>query len=460
MKPLKILSRIGLVLLIVVAAVLLVRAILNFTEGRALARTLADLKAKGIPVAAKDLAAPCADEDNAARLWKAYENISPFPGRQPVGNGPGRHPSRNMAALESLDRAWRDYKDGKLIAPADRAAMKKLILDNEEALRLVAEMAEKPCFLYRDPSQPLIESLPPNAVQMIRTTKLLFFSALFSAEDGDLSGAVTKVVVGQKIATLSAREGTMMGCLVAMADARMFCQFLGDLCRGRALGGADIRRLMDVQNPRAWREYMAAGIRSERVAFVEAGGYFTKGKLKDLGSVFETDWLENAGLWVIRPLVKKDVRQSLPAYEFLEAQARVPYYQSRDALRAGYEQLKNRPWYAYASRAMIGDFEAAYMKVAQIEALMLSSRAGLACRLFKGQTGRYPDRLEELVPALLPELPVDPFTGKPLVYRREGDGFIVYSLGSNQKDDGGRMTYEITQLVMDKDDDWSWREDR
>jgi len=55
-------------------------------------------------------------------------------------------------------------------------------------------------------------------------------------------------------------------------------------------------------------------------------------------------------------------------------------------------------------------------------------------------------------------VPIDPFTGKPLVYRREGEGFIVYSLGTNQKDDGGRMTWEVTQLVADKDDDCTWRE--
>jgi uncharacterized protein YfaT (DUF1175 family) len=60
----------------------------------------------------------------------------------------------------------------------------------------------------------------------------------------------------------------------------------------------------------------------------------------------------------------------------------------------------------------------------------------------------------------LTDVPVDPFTGKQLVYRREGEGFVVYSLGSNLKDDGGRSTWEIAQLVMEKDDDWTWKEDR
>jgi len=91
---------------------------------------------------------------------------------------------------------------------------------------------------------------------------------------------------------------------------------------------------------------------------------------------------------------------------------------------------------------------------------MLADRTGLACRLFKSRTGRYPESLEELVPGILKEIPIDPFTGKPLVYRREGEGFIVYSLGSNEKDDGGRSTYMISHMVTYKDDDWTWKEDK
>ena len=35
---------------------------------------------------------------------------------------------------------------------------------------------------------------------------------------------------------------------------------------------------------------------------------------------------------------------------------------------------------------------------------------------------------------------------------------LVYSVGANLKDEGGRGTYQITQLVMPKDDDWAWRD--
>jgi len=34
---------------------------------------------------------------------------------------------------------------------------------------------------------------------------------------------------------------------------------------------------------------------------------------------------------------------------------------------------------------------------------------------------------------------VDPFTGAPLVFVRDSNGFVVYSLGANGKDDGGNV---------------------
>jgi hypothetical protein len=459
MKLRKILTRIGIVLLAAVAVVLVVRAVLNFTEGRALARALAELKAKGIPLTAQDLTPPCPDEDNGARLWRAYENTVTIPGRRT--RVPGRLTPRDKEVRGIISRAWTDFAAGKPLAPADRAALRDVILQNEKPLELVAEMGDKPCFLYRDPSQSLVESLLPDAIQMIQTTKLLFFSSLFSAEDGDVSGAITKLVTGLKFTPLIAREGTLIAFLISLADTRILSQPLGEVCRGKALEDKDLVRLMSIQDPSPWRERLAAAFRGERVFFIEAGHYAFPGSFKDLGSVYEgASWLRNLGLWTVRPLLKRDMRRALPSFEFLETQAKVPYYQSRDVLRARDRQIEERPWYAFMSKMLLGNFEVAFMKEAQLEAIMLASRAGLACRLYKSRNGTYPETLDALVPGILTEVPIDPFTGKPFVYRREGEGFIVYSLGSNQKDDGGRSTYMITQLVMDKDDDWTWKEDK
>ncbi len=58
-----------------------------------------------------------------------------------------------------------------------------------------------------------------------------------------------------------------------------------------------------------------------------------------------------------------------------------------------------------------------------------------AVRLYKHRTGRYPERLEDLH---LGEMIIDPYTGKPFVYRVDPvKGFQLYSLGPNKQDDGG-----------------------
>ena len=51
---------------------------------------------------------------------------------------------------------------------------------------------------------------------------------------------------------------------------------------------------------------------------------------------------------------------------------------------------------------------------------------------------RYPDVLVQLVPDYLTELPLDLFAARPVQYRRDGQGFVLYSVGPNELDEEGR----------------------
>lgn len=74
----------------------------------------------------------------------------------------------------------------------------------------------------------------------------------------------------------------------------------------------------------------------------------------------------------------------------------------------------------------------------------------LAARCFQQQHGAPPERLDELVPGWLPAAPLDPFSGRPLIYRREANGFLIYSVGPDQIDDGGvRDTSELPSAGED-----------
>ncbi|HYF13640.1 MAG TPA: hypothetical protein VD971_01060 [Phycisphaerales bacterium] len=68
----------------------------------------------------------------------------------------------------------------------------------------------------------------------------------------------------------------------------------------------------------------------------------------------------------------------------------------------------------------------------------------LALERFRLATGDYPQKLDELVPSILPEVPNDVFSGKPMAYKRVdptkdpgGRSYLLYSVGADGADDGG-----------------------
>jgi len=64
----------------------------------------------------------------------------------------------------------------------------------------------------------------------------------------------------------------------------------------------------------------------------------------------------------------------------------------------------------------------------------------LALLIYKQQKGQYPAQLEELLKEdYIKDLPQDSFGTGPLIYKRTADSFILYSIGLNYTDDGGKI---------------------
>jgi len=73
--------------------------------------------------------------------------------------------------------------------------------------------------------------------------------------------------------------------------------------------------------------------------------------------------------------------------------------------------------------------------------------------------GTYPENLEALVPALIPQLSKDLMSGKPLIYRRESPAaFILYSVGQNLVDDGGTVVMGKGNRINPQAGDWVWHQ--
>ncbi|MCL2641282.1 MAG: sigma-70 family RNA polymerase sigma factor [Phycisphaerales bacterium] len=65
------------------------------------------------------------------------------------------------------------------------------------------------------------------------------------------------------------------------------------------------------------------------------------------------------------------------------------------------------------------------------------AKAVLAAGRYRVEKGKYPEKLEVLVPGYLKELPRDIYSGKAVLYAQSEKGIRVYSVGENRYDDGG-----------------------
>jgi hypothetical protein len=70
-------------------------------------------------------------------------------------------------------------------------------------------------------------------------------------------------------------------------------------------------------------------------------------------------------------------------------------------------------------------------------------RAAFALAAYHRGHGRFPKELGGLVPKYLAKGPLDLFSGKPLVYRPVEKGYLLYSVGPNGKDEGGRDPTDV-----------------
>ena len=88
------------------------------------------------------------------------------------------------------------------------------------------------------------------------------------------------------------------------------------------------------------------------------------------------------------------------------------------------------------------EFMPAFSRVITINiksiAQLRTARVSLAIQRYRLATGNLPDTLADLVPTYLDAVPEDPFDGRALRYEKLETGFVVYSIGEDRMDDGGK----------------------
>jgi len=100
------------------------------------------------------------------------------------------------------------------------------------------------------------------------------------------------------------------------------------------------------------------------------------------------------------------------------------------------------------------------IKFAHGQSCLDLARVAIGLERYRLDQGKYPDSLTALAPQYLNPVPHDIIGGQPLHYRLTPDGqFVLYSIGWNERDDGGvslRVTGDLPESNLDQGD-WVWR---
>ncbi len=346
----------------------------------------------------------------------------------------------NLSGVETLKQAGKllaaDYSIyGRLPAPEKLKRERAVVARNAPALALVRRVIAAP-----NPVSPLPPPLDPSDLGPCFgigfNARNREFARQFAVEsdvraaDGDFVSALNSRLDAMELGALVGR-GTLLGGLAGVAiesigtkDAEQFAAHLNAAqCRQA------VTRLERIE---ARRATLTQVLRDEERA----------------GTASETQWLAAIKVENGQPAkdgdfpTAQDLAQlkALPAariesdnarlFDALVQDAERPYSPIAPALPADLNPM------ARLTRDVFKDgaYRFSFARTAVRNRLL---RAALTLRALKLDSGAYPDTFTA---------PVDPFspTAAPLLYRKQGDGYLLYSVGPDGNDDGGAGLVLIT----------------
>jgi len=124
--------------------------------------------------------------------------------------------------------------------------------------------------------------------------------------------------------------------------------------------------------------------------------------------------------------------------------------------RMPYPEIFNGTW----EKELAGDklsqtwfdmYQKVIFTTARQETIRRGNIAKVALHLHKLESGEYPETLDPLSPLVPEEMLIDPFSTNRFIYQRTDEGYLLYSLGGDMDDDGGKPDAPPWTLETDGD---------
>jgi len=342
---------------------------------------------------------------------------------------------------------------------------------NEKPLALVIEATRRPEYynpiVGRSPDNKptmLMGALLPNVQKCRELAAALTARAMLRTEEGKLDDAWQDLLACHRLGRYVARGGTLIEALVGIAiDAVAANADLAYLERAKLTSKQVLERLKDLQAlppmpPMA--DKIDVGERFmglDTVRFLGRGGDMggpgaKKLSAEDLKALAAIDWdgiARDCNKWYDRMVAALRIKDRAEREKELDKVEKELAELAKDA--KGQEDLILKlarggdPGKLVGKK--IGDvlmslLAPAIRKVQQAfdrsEQVQRNLFVAFALAAYQRDEGRYPAKLADLAPKYLAAVPGDVFSGKELIYKPQGNGYLFYSIGANGKDDGGR----------------------
>ena len=376
--------------------------------------------------------------------------VSTFPPKIPDGQNAARVYEQAFESLgmmtdkKTIDWAvpvckWLDSPQEKqsTTRPSD-ARIREVLKANARGLtqlRRAADMKQCNFVGYWDWTD-LVSALLGHVSSMRTAAELLAADARMRAIDGDLAGAIADLKALFAMSEHITREPTVITALVAMAIESRGVETMEIVLAGSNATAPELSSLK-IDPLFSHGRMVRSALRGEEAMVLSI--LASLGDSEHLYHSIPRRDLPELLMPLYRVFLMADeIRVYNAAVREWQRLAAMPYHQARDQWRSFPERMKKRQG-GFLTPMMLPAVSAYPDRAAEGDAKRRLVRLAVAVTICRIKTGALPASLYKLIPEFIETIPADPFNGEPLRMALNKDGgAVLYSVGPDPKDDGGR----------------------
>lgn len=279
----------------------------------------------------------------------------------------------------------------------------------------------------------IFSTVLPNLQEIGALANLMQFEAKLRAQDGDPDGALLSARATLHVGRTIGDEQIMISQLVRIAIQGVSIKMMERVLAQGEPSEEALKALQDLLEDEVQQPQWIVCLRGERAAFHDIVEQTRKGKVDP--SLFGGESVFLLGL-VSRSSHLFGLKWYLKLFEI----AKLPLHDQETPMNRLESELKSAsPLQTALARQLLPAVQKVFQAIRRTQASLRCAMVTLAAERYRRQHGRWPDSLNELAPTYLKEVPIDPFSGTPLLMRRLEDGLVIYSVWVDGVDNQGKL---------------------